>query len=410
MTDTPHSSPGRAPARLRRAKERGRARDVHARRKRRLRRRWVLGTLLVALVPVVYSYTTTMLRPSSLPLGIRSVEWLRTHHGAWLVDESERLYYTWNAPAKGGPALRVLPTVGSAPARIVRTRLRARVVRPIRISPLLHPALAGEGIWRTTGRVVDGASPVLVTTFRPEAAYPRIVAYVAWFDHTRTQLALYPGRYEPPGANPRGPMEVPSSQRWRLLATFNSGFLHRDSNGGFFVDGDSVAPLRQGQGTIVAYKNGRVDVIPWRGGVSPRGDVVLARQNLPLIVAQGKPNPLLANGSLWGSTLGNAVRVWRSGVGIDRRGNLIYAAATDQTAATLADILIHAGAVRAIELDINAEWPSLITYGHGGVGNATKIVPNTQQPTGRYLVPDDRDFFAVYRRTTTAALRSVPFR
>ena len=103
------------------------------------------------------------------------------------------------------------------------------------------------------------------------------------------------------------------------------------------------------------------------------------------------------------------MRVWRSGIGIDRHGNLIYAAATDQTAATLADILIHAGAVRAIELDINAEWPSLITYGHGGVGNATKVVPNSQQSAGRYLAPDDRDFFAIYRRTGRAALRSVPF-
>ena len=55
---------------------------------------------------------------------------------------------------------------------------------------------------------------------------------------------------------------------------------------------------------------------------------------------------------------------------------------------------MHAGAVRAVELDINAEWPSLVTYGRGGVGNATKVVPNYQQSTNRYLVPDDRDFFA----------------
>jgi hypothetical protein len=62
-----------------------------------------------------------------------------------------------------------------------------------------------------------------------------------------------------------------------------------------------------------------------------------------------------------------------------------------------------------MELDINAEWPSLITYGRGGVGNATKVVPNYQQTARRYLVPDDRDFFAIYRRIGTAALRRVPF-
>jgi Phosphodiester glycosidase len=379
------------------------------RRVRRIRRRRALAVLLILLVPVLYSYVSTMLRPSSLPLGIRSVEWLRTNHGAWLVNGAERVYYSWNAPSKGGPALRTLPTVGAAPAP-AHVAAHAVVYRPKAIAPILRPRLPGEGVWRSTGRVVNGASPVLVTTFRSEAEYPRIVAYVAWFDHTRTQLALYPGRYEPPGANPRGPMQVPYGQRWRLLSTFNSGFTYKDGRGGFVVGGRTVTPLRQGQGTVVAYRNGRVDVVSWTGGSTAPSTVVVARQNLPLIVAHGRPNPLLRDGSRWGSTLGNAVRVWRSGVGVDRHGNLIYAAANDQTAASLADILIHAGAVRAIELDINAEWPSLITYGRGGVGNATKIVPNVQQSTGRYLVPDDRDFFAIYRRTTPSALRSVPFR
>ncbi len=136
---------------------------------------------------------------------------------------------------------------------------------------------------------------------------------------------------------------------------------------------------------------------------------MLARQNLPLIIDHGRLNRLIADGSLWGSTLGNAVRVWRTGVGIDRHGNLIYLAADYQTASSLAQALVHAGAVRAIELDINPEWPTLVTYGHGGVANATRIVPNYQQPTNRYLVPDDRDFFAVYRRTTPVALTKVPF-
>lgn len=359
-------------------------------------------------VPVLYSYATTVTRPSSLPLGIRSVEWLRTHHGAWLVNETEHVYYSWRAPAQGGPPLRTLPRVGLASVAVAARR--TRLARPKHIVPQVRPALPGEGVWLSTGRIVNGAPPVLVTTFRTDPVYPRIVAFVAWFDHSRTQLALYPGRYEPPNADPRGPMEVPNAQRWRLLATFNSGFMYRDGHGGFVVNGHTTTPLRRGQGTIVAYKSGRVDVIPWAGGPTPSSAVVLARQNLPLIVDHGRPNRLLADNSLWGSTLGNAVRVWRSGAGIDGHGNLLYAAASDQTASSLADILIHTGAVRAVELDINAEWPSLVTYGRGGVFNATKVVPNGQQPTDRYLVPDDRDFFAIYRRTTQAAMRDVPFR
>jgi hypothetical protein len=126
------------------------------------------------------------------------------------------------------------------------------------------------------------------------------------------------------------------------------------------------------------------------------------------MIAHGRLTRALNDSSLWGATLGNAVRVWRTGVGIDRRGNLIYAAANDQTVITLARILRRAGAVRAMQFDINPEWPSLITYTHGGGLSPTKVVPNVMQPSTRYLVPDDRDFFAVYRRLSGPV--SVPFK
>jgi hypothetical protein len=123
----------------------------------------------------------------------------------------------------------------------------------------------------------------------------------------------------------------------------------------------------------------------------------------------GVRTPNLSDPSQWGATLGNAIRVWRSGIGIDRHGNLVYVAADQQTVGSLADIFIHVGAVRAMELDINAEWPSFITYRHTGTLIPTKLVPNGQQPATRYLRPDDRDFFAVYQRVPGASLQ-VPFR
>jgi hypothetical protein len=239
-----------------------------------------------------------------------------------------------------------------------------------------------------------------VTTFRTERDYPRIVAYVAWIDHTRTALAYYPGRYEPPSATLRGPAEVPWGQRWRLLASFNSGFIYSDGLNGDALDGHVNEPLRGGLATLVAYRNGRVNIVDWRGGASPGPGVAFARQSLPLIIDKGRLSPALNDSSKWGFTLGNAVRVWRTGVGIDRRGNLIYVAADFQTVTSLAEILERAGAVRGMELDINPEWPTLITYRHHHGLVPTKVVPNYQQPATRYLVPDDRDFFAVYRRMT----------
>jgi hypothetical protein len=361
------------------------------------------------LAPVVYSYTTTMLQPSSLPLWPRSVEWLRQHHGNWAVDEVEHYYYSWKAPKKGGPQLTTLPSVGLSTAPATTEKARHRVVSwPPRIKAVFAHPLAGEGAWTSTGPIVRGRSPVLVTEFRTEVDYPRIVAYVAWFDHTRTSVAFYPGRYEPPSAPVRGPMSVPESQRWRLLATFNNGFIYRDGHNGSSIGGRMYEPLRQGLATLIAYRDGRVDIKTWNGGTVAGPGIAFARQSLPLIIDKGRLSPALNDSSQWGYTLGNAVRVWRTGAGLDRRGNLIYAAADDQTVTTLAKILQRAGAVRAMQLDINPEWPTLITYTHHGGLDPTKIVPNYQQPATRYLVPDDRDFFAVYRRLPGPV--TVPFK
>jgi hypothetical protein len=365
--------------------------------------------VVVLLSPAVYSYATTMMQPSSLPLWPRSVEWLRAHHGNWLVDEVEHYYYTWQAPAPGGPQLKTLPTVGidTPPPGSTPARHRAAYVPPP-IVPLFANPLPGEGIWRGTGPVVRGRPPVLVTTFRSEVAYPRIVAYVAWFDHTRTALAWYPGRYEPPNAPVRGPMSIPFGERWRLYATFNGGFIYTDGNNGSSIGGRQYEPLKDGLATLIAYRDGRVDVRTWHGGPVAGPNIAFARQSLPLIVDHGRLSPALNDSSQWGFTLGNAVRVWRTGAGIDRHGNVIYAAADFQTVETLARILKRAGAVRAMQLDINPEWPTLITYTHHHGLDPVRVVPNYQQPPTRYLVPDDRDFFAVYRRVPGSV--TVPFR
>src|SRR5690242_6270006 len=341
-----------------------------------------------------------MLQPSSLPLGVRSVEWLRNHHGNWPVDEAERLYYSWKAPEKGGPQLRSVPAVGRGSY--------AAAAWPREIKPVFAHHLVGEGTWKATGPLVDGGPPVLVTTFRTELDYPRIVAYVAWFDHRRTALGFYPGRYEPPHAPVRGAGSVPYGQRWRLLATFTGGFTYSDGHNGSSIDGRSYEPLQDGLATLLAYRDGRVDIRAWRGGPNTGPQVALARQSLSLIIQDGKLSPALNDSSRWGRTLGNAVRVWRTGVGIDRRGNLIYAAANNQTVITLARILQRAGAVRAMQFDINPEWPTLITYRHQSGLIPAKVVPNVMQPATRYLVPDDRDFFAVYRRLPGPI--TVPFR
>jgi len=192
-------------------------------------------------------------------------------------------------------------------------------------------------------------------------------------------------------------MDVPRERRGKLLATFNSGFKLSDSHGGVVLDGHTYATMRDGMATLVGYSDGAVDVIDWQYGAHAPSSVSFARQNLPLIVDEGRPSPNLNNGE-WGATVGNAVLVWRSGIGVDRHGNLIYAAGADQSAGSLADTLAHAGAVRAMELDINSYWVSFITYAAPGAEDPKNLLPAMERSDTRYLEPDDRDFFAVYSR------------
>ena len=351
----------------------------------------------ICLIPAFFSYIGALTAASNATVGIRTVEWLRDNGARGLVNRVESIYYSLNAPAKGGPALHALPRqAGIVPGGHVSRRA---YYRPPRIRPIIHPALRGEGVWRAPYLGGGAHPPVLVTSFRSDPAYPQMIAGVAWIDHNLTTTWLYPGRLEPAVPLPsRGPMEVPLRLRTRLVATFNSGFKLQDSGGGFAEGGHTYAPMKAGLATLIRYRGGRIDIVPWAGGPDVGPNIIYARQNLPPIVDHGRANPNLSDGPEWGATLGNAIRVWRSGVGVDRHGNLIYAAANDQTVGSLAAILIHAGAVRAMELDINTYWTSFISYRYPGARDPANLLANMDRPPTRYLTPDDRDFFAVYLR------------
>jgi Phosphodiester glycosidase len=376
---------------------RERRRDAAAKRRRRRRRLLFAMPFLGLLSWAIVSYASWMLEPTSMRFEARSVEWVRAKvpFGNSLVDDIEHVYYSANAPKKGGRAPTSLPAVGLNLPR------RTKAAGPPPIRPVFAHPLRGEGAWKPTGPSIDGGPPVLVATFRPEAEYPELLAYVAWFDHTRTAIGYYPGRYEPPNAAVRGPMMVPYSQRWRLLATFNGAFTYEDGHNGSNVNGHVNEPLKDGKATLLGYRDGRVDIVKWSGRPNAGPEVAWARQSLAPIVWNGRLNPELnedPNSPEWGFTLGGVTRVWRTGVGIDRRGNLMFVAAEGQTVISIAKILQHVGAVRAMEFDINPDWHTLIAYSrHNGL--VPKLVePQPNQSPDRYLVSDDRDFFAVYKR------------
>ena len=146
-------------------------RDPARRRRRRLTRRGrlvralIVVPLVVVLIWATASYAVWMLRPTSLSWSVNSVEWVRYNVpfgiGNWVADHVEQVYYSSQAPKKGGPQLKSLPKVGvrhpTAPATTPTTpRLRAcdDCMAAGDHSGLLQPASRRRGLAadRTVGR------------------------------------------------------------------------------------------------------------------------------------------------------------------------------------------------------------------------------------------------------------------
>jgi hypothetical protein len=365
-------------------------------------RRVVLFACLFCLGVAALSWLPAVSGSRNLSLSIASVEWLRSHGGNPIATQIENWYYQLNEPEKGGPALTSLPRVGDGAA--VRAEGeggedsgQAAPYSPPDVNPLIHPKLPGEGVWQKAGAKVGPEPPVLLTTFRSDPEYPQFVAGVAWMSSPRTELVYTPGTAEPPEPlEDRGSGEVPPGMRKRLVATFNGGFPLETSNAGLIYRGKVRETMVNGIATVVGYRGGRFDIVRWESGEKVPKNVWFAKQNLPPIIYEGKLNPNLSDGPEWGETVNNQTRVWRSGLGIDAHGNLMYAAANYQTVESLAKVLKRAGAVRAIELDINEDWTSFISYRGPGAIEPSNLLPEMYRSPERYLVPDERDFFAVY--------------
>src|ERR1700685_258975 len=99
-------------------------RDPARRRKRRWRlsrrgklvRALIVVPLVVMLLWATLSYSVWMLRPTSLSWQVNSVECVRYNVpfgiGNYFADHVEQVYYSNQAPKKGGPQLKSLPKVG----------------------------------------------------------------------------------------------------------------------------------------------------------------------------------------------------------------------------------------------------------------------------------------------------------
>jgi hypothetical protein len=244
---------------------------------------------------------------------------------------------------------------------------------------------------------------------RPDAIHTTVVDGVAWLDTNLLSARLYSGSYIPGGGPYKYNTPLPASAEASLVAAFNGGFRLSDSQAGYYTEGVTVRPLVQGAASFVIYKNGTADIGAWGTEVRMTPDVVVVRQELRLLVDNGRPAVGLASNekAQWGTVLGNSVYVSRSGVGVTRDGALVYVGGPDLDAVDLAGLLVRAGAVRGMELDINSEWVNFATFdpstphGLATLYNAHDLLPSAGMAGAyRYFVSYwERDFFTLSTRS-----------
>jgi len=184
-----------------------------------------------------------------------------------------------------------------------------------------------------------------------------------------------------------------------VIAAVNGAFKLTYPNVGFESNGHVAVALKPGLGSLVTYTDGTSNVGAWGNGVpTSRKTVYSVLQNQKLLVDRGVAASTVASCVLicWGYTVASLTTVARSGIGITRDGQLVWAAGEQMSPATLAAALIGAGAVRAIELDINPDWVAGYLYVHHATGPAAvPVVAGQRGIAGELLMPYSRDFLAL---------------
>ena len=378
-------------------------------------RRWFrVCALLLALFLVWFSWSfgRAMTAPGGGSLAERAAEWARDHYLGPLVTFGE--WITYQPPKTGGkPSFSLAvpghqgtghhgqgragrrPGKGAGPA--------AGYGPPARLASPAGKPLPGEGQWRVLYRV--HRYPAIYGTYlRPDRVHTSYVAGVVSMDPRLLRFELHPGAQDPgPGRYGGAQPVIGPGARRGLAATFNGGFKIASAAGGFYLNGTTKGALRPGAATMVYYRDGRLAIGLWGHGLRMTPAVAGVRQNLRPIVWDGAiPRSVNQNVlSSWGATLGGGYYVWRSGVGVTARGRIIFVYGPALDVRTLAGLLKRAGAVTAMQLDINPEWTDFTYYrpaGHPADPRPVPLLPGQYQPAARYYSVADRDFTAVYAR------------
>ena len=318
-------------------------------------------------------------------------------------------------PSKSG-ALSPAPARSAARDRAAGPRPPGRrlgLPAPTALVPFGGQGPASAGGWRPAGRLVDGLPAVYETTLVPPGAALR--AGLAWMDTKLLSARLYSGSLSPGGLGYKFTAPVLPDAAATLVAAFNGGFKMADAHGGYYTEGRLIDPLVTGDASVVIYSNGAITVGAWGTDVSMTRSVAAVRQNLVPLVAGGKPTALAASPDwrAWGNTCGakscaasvpGIEHQWRSGLGVTANGALVYAVGPALDPLQLAEVLVRAGVVRGMELDINPGWPVFAAYrpatpeGLAAPANGTKLLATRLGASIFFQSSYARDFITISAR------------
>jgi hypothetical protein len=336
----------------------------------------------------------------------------------WLADES---------PASSSASVSSAPSSGHGKAYLLLPD-PSPTVNPTRpptptptVSPTMPPTPTSTAIptWppaslpslgnlpmvgQWTPYLTDSSGRIVAyrTFLQPDSSRPYAVVAIVAFDLTATQLNFVLGSVEPTSdiLVPRsGAIPEVDNRPGKLLATFNGGFKAQHGHFGAMVNGVIILPPRAGLGTVALYSDGTVRIGEWGVDILASPNMVAWRQNGPLIIHNGAINPHTADTAPldWGYTVKGAVAVWRSSLGINRDGTILYyAAGPNLTLPSLATAMSKTGATQAMQLDINNYWVHFDSIHFDGYrAIPTHLVPGMKGGIGRYLLGYTRDFFYV---------------
>jgi hypothetical protein len=380
---------------------------------------------VVVEIPVAVTFVRAVTGAHNEPIFVTTVEWIRHHGGNGFVNTIENWWYTTlGAPKEGGRPDTIeahgITGTTSTTAPVVLTPQLVRLPPPTTTVPTpASPAQPNEGVWTPAGRLVEGVPAIYTTFVRADSVHTSYLTALMWIDTKLLRTVYVAGRQTPGGGpGPWGGM-IPEAERGNLIAAFNGAFQIQHARGGAFVDGRIAAPLRDGAASLVVKADGSAAVGQWGRDFVAGPDIVGVRQNLELLVDNGKLNPALREDdtSAFGPTVANSVYVWRSGIGVDVNGALIYAGGPAMSVVSLTKTLIAAGAVTAMELDINSDWVSAYIYNRSDPNNPTsplkgeKLHPNMSRDGTRYFSAGNPDFFTLIaspRFTTPTTTSTIP--